>query len=312
MKEYINVIANFRRNKMGKREIKADILLILTALIWGLAFVAQRKGAEHLGAMSFNGIRFIIGSISLMPLIAYRNKRHNPETREFDLKKGVLMGSLAGVILFIAASLQQMGVAHTTAGKAGFITALYMVIVPILGIPLKQKTNMNTWIGIGLAVIGMYLLSINGSMSISKGDLLVLMGSFFWAVHILIIDSFTKKMDSICLSSIQFAVCGILSMVTALFFEDITFAAVRAAMVPILYGGVLSVGVAYTLQAVAQKSAKPSHAAIFLSLESVFAFLGGAVILNEMLMVKEVLGCILIFVAIIITQIKPKKIKLYN
>lgn len=297
---------------MTKTQLKANILLLLTAAIWGLAFVAQKVGAEHVGAFTYNGIRFALGSISLIPLILFLNKkkRENEETQNNDrdsLKFTVKAGIIAGCALFIATSLQQMGVMGTTAGKAGFITGLYMVIVPILGLFLKQKVNKSTWIGIVIAIIGLYLLSINEDFSISNGDLLVLIGSVGWAVHILLIDNFTKKIDPLKLSSVQFATCSILSLVMAIIFEDINMVGISGAMVSILYGGLLSVGVAYTLQVVAQKNAKPSHAAILLSMESVFGALGGAMFLGERIGTRGLVGCILIFIAIIISQLKPSE-----
>ncbi len=297
---------------MTKTQLKANILLLLTAAIWGLAFVAQKVGAEHVGAFTYNGIRFALGSISLIPLILFLNKKkgENEETKNNDrdsLKLTVKAGIIAGCALFIATSLQQMGVMGTTAGKAGFITGLYMVIVPILGLFLKQKVNNSTWIGIVIAIIGLYLLSINEDFSISNGDLLVLIGSVGWAIHILLIDNFTKKIDPLKLSSVQFATCSILSLVMAIIFEDINMVGISGAMVSILYGGLLSVGVAYTLQVVAQKNAKPSHAAILLSMESVFGALGGAMFLGERIGTRGLVGCILIFIAIIISQLKPSE-----
>jgi drug/metabolite transporter (DMT)-like permease len=293
---------------MTKIQLKANMLLLLTAAIWGLAFVAQKVGAEHVGAFTFNGIRFALGSISLVPLILFFNKKKSKldeNSDESSLKPTIKAGIIAGCALFIATSLQQMGVMDTTAGKAGFITGLYMVIVPLLGLFLKQKVNKSTWIGIVIAVIGLYLLSINEDFSISKGDLLVLIGTVGWAVHILLIDNFTKKIDPIKLSSIQFATCSILSLVMAIIFEDINMVDISAAIVPILYGGLLSVGVAYTLQVVAQKNAKPSHAAILLSMESVFGAIGGAMFLGERIGARGLVGCVLIFIAIIISQLKP-------
>ena len=296
---------------MTKKELKANVLLLLTAAIWGFSFVAQRVGSEHLGAFTFNGIRFAIGSISLVPLIIFfhRKKENKVDEKlkvtEANKKQIFKAGLIAGIVLFAAAALQQIGMASTTAGKGGFITGIYMVIVPVLGLFLKQKTNRNTWIGIGLAIIGLYLLTITNGFSIGKGDLLVLMSSFMWAIHILIIDNFTKKIDPLKLSCIQFATCSVLSLVIAFGFETITVSGVEGALMAILYGGILSVGVAYTLQVVAQKDAKPTHAAILLSMESVFGVIGGALFLGEKLNGRGLIGCVLIFIAIIISQIKP-------
>ncbi|MDF2522004.1 MAG: family transporter [Clostridia bacterium] len=291
---------------MNSKQLRSNLLLLLTAAIWGFAFVAQRVGSQFVGAFTFNGIRFALGSISLVPLIIYFNKKKKNESEsQISTKETILFGALIGVILYIAATLQQIGLIYTTAGKASFITGLYMVIVPIIGIFLKQRIGRNSWIGVALAVVGLYMLSINEDFSISFGDMLELIGSLFWAVHILAIDYFTKKIDPIKLSSIQFATCAVLSMITALIFEDITVAGISSALVPILYGGLLSVGIAYTLQAVAQKEAKPSHAAIILSMESVFGAIGGALLLGESMSTRGLIGCVLIFGGIIFTQIKP-------
>lgn len=298
---------------MITREVKSVLILLLTAAIWGFAFVAQRVGMQHVGAFTFNGVRFILGSISLIPVIYYFNNKskseqlttaskETKENEEADLKTTIKSGAIAGCVLFIAASLQQVGLIYTTAAKAGFITSLYIVLVPILGIFLKQKTHFSTWIGAMTAVVGLYLLSINESLTISFGDLLEVIGAFFWAAHIQLIDRFVKNVDAIKLSSIQFAVCGILSFIVALIFENINLSGIYSALVPILYGGIMSAGVAYTLQAVGQKYAKPSHAAIALSMESVFAAIGGALLLSETLPMRGYVGCGLMLLGMLIAQ----------
>lgn len=305
---------------MTKKELKANGLLLLTAAIWGISFVAQRVGSEYLGAFTFNGIRFALGSLSLIPLILFSDRKKEKKQEkiiqgdnDFNRKNyTVKVGLIAGCVLFVAASLQQIGMTYTTAGKGGFITGIYMVIVPLLGLFLKQKTGKNTWIGIALAIVGLYLLTITEDFSIGNGDLLVLVSSFMWAIHILIIDNFTKKIDALKLSSIQFATCSILSLAIAFISETITMEGIQGALVAILYGGLLSVGVAYTLQVVAQKDAKPSHAAILLSMESVFGAVGGALLLGEKLNGRGFIGCVLIFIAIIISQIKPSEVKISN
>lgn len=302
---------------MSNKTLRANMLLLLTAAIWGFAFVAQRVGSQYVGAFTFNGIRFAIGSLSLIPLIIYFDKKKKNEniedkTIEEVPKKSILPGVIVGVVLYIAATLQQVGLIYTTAGKASFITGLYMVFVPIIGIFLKQKIGKNSWIGVGLAVIGLYLLSVNENFNISYGDLLEVIGSVFWAIHILTIDHFSNKMDSLKLSCIQFATCSVLSLITAVMFESITMTGISQALIPILYGGLLSVGVAYTLQVVAQKNAKPSHAAIILSMESVFGAIGGAVLLGEVMSGRGYIGCILILIGILVSQIKitPKEAEL--
>lgn len=299
---------------MNNKRLVANMLLLLTATIWGFAFVAQRVGSQYVGAFTFNGIRFALGSISLIPLIIYFNKRkkndsNNESNIEVTTKKIILPGMLVGTVLYIGSTLQQIGLIYTTAGKASFITGLYMVIVPIIGIFLKHKIGKNSWIGVGFAVVGLYLLSINENFNIGYGDLLEVIGSFFWAVHILTIDHFTNKVDSLKLSCIQFATCSFLSIISALTFEQITISGLSQALIPILYGGILSVGVAYTLQVVAQKNAKPSHAGIILSMESVFGAIGGALLLGESMSTRGYIGCILILAGILVSQIKffPKQ-----
>lgn len=289
--------------------MRANMLLLLTAAIWGFAFVAQRVGSEYIGAFTFNGIRFALGSMSLIPLIFYFDRKRNynnknESTIEFSTKKIIIPGILVGSIAYAGSTLQQMGLTYTTAGKAGFITGLYMVIVPIIGIFLGHKISKNSWTGIGLAVIGLYFLSINENFTIGYGDLLELIGSVFWAVHILTIDYFSKKVDPLKLSAIQFATCSLLSLISAFIFERVTIDSISQALLPILYGGLLSVGIAYTLQVVAQKNAKPSHAGIILSMESVFGAIGGALILGESMSTRGYTGCLLIIGGILVSQIK--------
>jgi len=280
------------------------MLLMLTAAIWGFAFVAQRVGMQYVGAFTFNGVRFALGSISLIPLIIYfKNKKTAEQPEETASASALVPGIIAGSVLFFGASLQQAGLAYTTAGKAAFITGLYIVLVPLLGIFLKQRVGLNTWLGVVLAVSGLYFLSVNEDFTIAFGDLLEIIGAFFWAVHILVIDYFTKKVDALRLSCAQFAMCSALSIITALIFEDISVSGLSQAAIPILYGGLLSVGVAYTLQVVAQKHAKPSHAAIILSMEAVFAALGGALLLKENMGVRGYLGCALMFAGMLLTQV---------
>lgn len=253
---------------MNNREMKANMLLVLTAAIWGFAFVAQRVGMQYVGAFTFNGVRFALGSISLVPLIIYFNKKKAAEPSEETDASALIPGIIVGSVLFIGASLQQIGLAYTTAGKAAFITGLYIVLVPLLGVFLKQRIGLNTWMGVVLAASGLYFLSVNEDFTIAFGDFLEIIGAFFWAVHILVIDHFTKKVDPLKLSFVQFVMCSVLSIITAFIFEDVSVSGMSQAVIPILYGGLLSVGVAYTLQAVAQRHAKPSHAAVILSMET--------------------------------------------
>ncbi|MDF2677120.1 MAG: putative permease, superfamily [Bacillota bacterium] len=288
-----------------KKEVKSVLILLLTAAIWGFAFVAQRVGMQHVGPFTYTGVRFALGSISLLPVIYFFNKKNSNKEKvieEADLKTTIKSGIMAGCALFIAASLQQVGLVYTTAAKAGFITSLYIVLVPILGIFLKQKTHTKTWLGAFTAVVGLYLLSINESFTIEFGDLLEIIGAFFWAAHILLIDKFVKNVDAVKLSCVQFATGSILSIIFAIIFEDINITGIMQAAIPILYGGILSGGVAYTLQAIGQKGAKPAHAAIALSMEAVFAAIGGILLLSEILSVRGYIGCALMLLGMLIAQ----------
>lgn len=291
------------------KELQSSILLLLTAMIWGFAFVAQRVGMDYLGAFTYNGIRFLLGSISLIPVIKIFGKS---SIEEDDNKSIIKYGILAGCILFIGATLQQVGLIYTTAAKAGFITTLYIILVPIMGLVLKHKVAQNIWIGAIVATIGLYFLSINENFTIGYGDLLQLIGAIFWAIHIIVIGQFARKVDSLKLSSVQFATCGILSLIVAVIFEDIQIVNISKSLVPILYGGFMSVGIAYTLQVVAQKHARASHAAIAMSMESVFAAIGGILLLGEKLPPRGYIGCILMLLGMLISQADNFKIKGFN
>ncbi|MEA3363492.1 MAG: DMT family transporter [Thermodesulfobacteriota bacterium] len=287
--------------------IKADILLLLTATIWGFAFVAQRVGMDYVGPFTFNAVRFALGSLSLLPLILFLQKRQpNTKQQHFsaDTNKSVLFGGiLAGGALFAGASLQQAGLVYTTAGKAGFITGLYVVIVPLLGLFWRQRPRIGTWLGAILAAIGLYFLSVNEEFTISPGDLLVLIGAFFWAGHVLLIGWLAPRTDSLKLAAAQFAVCSLLSFLTALAIETMTFASIWQAAVPILYGGIGSVGIAYTLQVIAQRDAHPAHSAIILSLEGLFAAIGGWLLLGEVLSLRGLFGCAMMLAGMLFSEL---------
>ncbi|WP_094604053.1 hypothetical protein SPSIL_044840 [Sporomusa silvacetica DSM 10669] len=283
--------------------MKSNLLLLLAAAIWGFAFVAQRVGMEHVGPFTFNGVRFVLGSLSLLPLIFYfQNKPQS--SPKVNAMGALLPGFLAGLILFTAASLQQIGLIYTTAGKAAFVTCLYIVLVPILGIFLQQHVSKATWLSAVLAVVGLYLLCVKESFFISYGDLLQLIGALFWSVHILLIDHFADRVDVLKLSFFQFVTCGLLSMGTALGLETITLAGLSGALIPILYGGFCSVGIAYTLQVVGQKHSPPAQAAIILSMETVFATIGGFLLLDEWLGFQELVGCALMLAGMLLTQLQ--------
>lgn len=290
------------------KKAKSVILLFLTAIIWGLAFVAQRVGAEYVGTFTFNGIRFLLGAISLLPVIFFFEKLSKDTYNKEKIKKTAIVGLLAGIILFTASTLQQAGIDITkSAGKAGFITGLYMVIVPFIGIFMHKKTSVYTWLGALCAVLGLYLLCVTENSGIGYGDFVLLAGSVFWAFHIIIIDSFVEDIYPLRFAAIQFLVCGLISIICALCFEKIEFSAIKSALVPILYGGFMSVGVAYTCQILGQKDADPAFASVILCTESVFAAIGEAIILGTTLSLRGYLGCVVMFAGIILSQITPKR-----
>jgi len=284
---------------------KSNLLLLLAAAIWGFAFVAQRMGMDYVGPFSYNGVRFALGALSLVPLILFYKKTSQRKTKEEQgLKKVMSAGLIAGAVLFLGASLQQIGLIYTTAGKAAFITCLYIVLVPMAGLFLKQYISMTTWLGSLVAIVGLYLLCVKDSFFMSYGEFLELIGAFFWTIHILVIDRFARKVDVLQLSFFQFITCSALSLLTALVIETISVESLRLALVPILYGGICSVGIAYTLQVVGQKNAQPSHAAIILSMETVFAAFGGWLILNEKLGVQEVIGSAIMLAGMLLSQMQ--------
>jgi len=283
---------------LNQRAYRADSLLLLAAIIWGSAFVAQRVGMSYVGPLTFNGIRFALGAMVLLPLI--RRRDPEPEVEGGPVQHRMVWptvggGALAGLVLFVAATLQQVGLVYTTAGKAGFITGLYVIIVPLLGLLWGHQPGWGGWLGAGLATVGLYLLSVTGIFTFAPGDLWELFGALFWAIHVLLLSWLSPRMDGIRLACAQYVVCSLLSLIVAGFTEAITRDGLHGALIPILYGGILSVGVAYTLQVVAQRDAPPTHAAIILSLEAVFAALAGWLILDEMLSLRGLIGCILMF-----------------
>ncbi len=285
---------------MKTRALKSDLILLLVAGIWGLAFVAQRVGMEHVGPFTFNGIRFGLGGLSLLPFLFFPRNR-----MEDTFPTGLLpSGMLAGTVLFVGISLQQVGIVYTTAGKAGFITGLYVVIVPFLGLFIKAgRTSAGTWVGAFMAGTGMYLLSVTKDMTIAFGDLLVFISAVCFALHILIIGRVSARFDTVRLSLIQCLVCTVLSLAVALGFETLSLTSILNTAFPLFYGGVLSVGVAYSLQIHGQKHSPPSHAAIICSLESVVAVIGGWIILNEILSGRAVMGCGLMLAGMLVSQL---------
>lgn len=288
---------------MKTGQMRNSLLLLLTAFIWGAAFVAQSVGGEAVGCFTFNGVRSLIGALVLLPVIWLMDAK-----KKEDQKTLIMGGICCGVMLCIASNFQQFGISFTTVGKAGFITAMYILIVPILGLFMKKKPGLQVWLGVVLAMMGLYLLCMTSeSFSLSKGDFLVLICAGFFSLHILIIDYFSPKVDGVRMSCIQFLVCGILSMVMAFIFETPEVSVILSGWLPILYAGVLSCGVAYTLQIVGQKNMDPTVASLILSLESVFSVLAGWLILNQTLSLRELSGCVLMFLAIILAQLPQKK-----
>lgn len=271
---------------------------MLTALIWGSAFVAQRVGMNYVGPLTFNGVRFALGALVLLPLMRWRNQYTRSKDRIHQTNvawHGLWGGGLAGLMLFSGATLQQVGLVYTTAGKAGFITGLYVIIVPMMGWFLGHRPGWGGWVGAFLAGIGLYLLSVIGAWTFAPGDIWELFGAFFWAAHVLILSWLSPRMDRIKLAFTQYVVCSVLSLLVAGFTEMITLHGIESAVIPILYGGILSVGIAYTLQVVAQRYAPPTHVAIILSLEAVFAALAGWIILGETLSLRGLIGCAFMF-----------------
>ena len=283
---------------MASKKVQAELMLILVAIIWGFAFVAQRLGMEYLGPFGFNACRFLLGAASLTPLLFFFGNRQS-------IKHIIRPGLLAGLILFAGASFQQAGLVYTSAGNAGFITGLYIIFVPLLGLLTRQLTNLNTWIGGVFAVIGLYLLSFQDIESINTGDLLVLAGAICWALHVLLIAKVAPEVDNLRLAICQFVVCATLSGITALILEPQSFTLNNALISwkPIAYAGLISVGIAYTLQIFAQKHAPPAHAAIIMSLEAVAAALGGWWILGEQFTQIALIGCTLMLVGMIVSQL---------
>ena len=298
-----------------KLQLRNSFLLLLTAAIWGVAFVAQSVGMDYVGPFTFNMIRSVIGGIVLIPCIFLLDKISPKEKKELSAKeqkkerKTLLTGGICcGILLAFATNFQQIGIQYTTVGRAGFITACYIIIVPLIGITFfKKKCRFTIWLAVILALVGLYLLCITEEFSIGYGDFLVLVCSFLFSLHILVIDYFSPLVDGVKMSCIQFFVCGIVSGIPALFTETIVWTNVLQAWMPVLYAGVMSCGVAYTLQIVGQKNMNPTVASLILSLESCIAVLAGWIILGESLTSREVKGCILMFAAIVLAQIPEKK-----
>ncbi len=292
------------------KRIQSNLLLLLTALIWGSAFVFQGDAADHLGAFSFNAVRSLVAGVALLPVIYFMSRARKargesaPEHKQGGRKLLIAGGVLCGVVLTIASAFQQLGMQFgVNSGKAGFLTALYIIIVPVLGIPLKKRAHFTLWISVLLALVGLYFLCIKDEFRIETRDLLVIACGFCYALHILVIDHFSPRVNSVKMSCIQFFVCGVLSALVAVFTKERTTGAqMLAAWLPILYVGLLSSGVGYTLQMVAQKNTSPAMASMLMSLEAVFAALAGWLLRGQALTVRELIGCAVMFAAILLAQ----------
>lgn len=300
---------------MKKANMKGSALLLLTACIWGVAFVAQSVGMEYVGPFTFNFVRSILGGVVLIPCIFFLNRgeksgsaeKISEEEKKAQRKTLLTGGICCGIALCLATNFQQIGIKYTTVGKAGFITACYIVIVPVIGLFRKKKCSPVIWLSVLLAVLGLYLLCINEQFSIGYGDILVFICAILFSVHILVVDYFSPKVDGVKMSCIQFLVCGLLSGVVMLFTEQPQFSGVLLAWKPIAYAGIMSCGVGYTLQIVGQKGMDPTVASLILSLESCISVLSGWLLLGQTLSMREGLGCAVMFAAIILAQLPAKE-----
>ncbi|MDP2238269.1 MAG: DMT family transporter [Bacteroidales bacterium] len=287
---------------MKNKRIQSNILLLAASLIWGFAFVAQRRGMDFTGPLTFNGIRFLLGALTLLPFMLL----FKPSISFSFLKNRMLLlhGIMAGLALFVASSFQQVGIIYTSAGKAGFITSLYILFVPAFGLLRRQSSGPKVWTGAIIATIGLYLLSVHENMQMDMGDLLVLISAVFWAMHMIVLSYIAPLHDFRVLAFIQFFVSGFISLVLAFIFESPDFNQLSNAALPILYAGIASAGIGFTLQVAGQRHARADHAALILSLEAVFAVLGGYLLLQEKMTVLDLTGCALMLAGVIISQYK--------
>lgn len=291
---------------MNKLVVRSNLLLFTVAFIWGSAFVAQRMGLDHVGPHFFNAVRFSLAALFLLPFI-YIYEWKLPQRKNIYTPKVFIGGLFAGVVLFAGATFQQVGLGYTTAGKAGFITGLYVVLVPLIGMFLKIPIKWNTFAGALIAATGLYFLSVTEDFTMSYGDVLELIGAFFWAGHILILDRYSPHVCPLRFTLIQIIACAVLSMGLSLSTEELANQNFWAALPPMAYSGLLSIGIAYTLQIVGQRHALPSHAAIILSLEAVVAAFAGWLILNEILNNQALFGCGLMLFGMVISQFPFKR-----
>ncbi|MCK9447900.1 MAG: DMT family transporter [Bacteroidales bacterium] len=292
---------------MKSQPFKPNILLLTAALIWGFAFVAQRKGMEHIHPLTFNGIRFLLGAVVLLPFLT--SSKRKKATASWSNKRLWFHGILAGFALFVAASFQQLGIVYTTAGKAGFITSLYILFVPAFGMITGHRSGRSVWLAALLATAGLYLLSVHEQIELSIGDILVLISALFWAMHLIVLSYIAPLHDAKWIAFIQFLFTGLLSLLLAIGLESPNLSAILQTAYPLLYAGIMSAGIGFTLQIAAQGRARADHAAIILSLEAVFAAIGGYIILGEKMNITQLTGCLLMLIAVVWIQLKPSEVK---
>lgn len=287
-----------------KREFKASIMLFATAIIWGLAFVAQAAGMEHLGPLSFTASRCFVAVVFLyLTYKFFMMKSASYREEKFDMKRTLVGGSICGLVFTIAINLQQVSLIYTTAAKASFLTALYIVFIPVIGLFFGRRPSVKIIICIFLAMVGTYLLSIKGGLKINRGDLIVILSALVFAIHILLLTKYSTNTNAVLVSLVQFAVCGVISLVGALVLEDISMEAILKSQATILYVGILSSGVGFTIQLMALKDLEPVVASMICSLESVFGALFGWLILSQEMTEREIFGAIIIFLATIFAQV---------
>lgn len=301
------------------KKMQSNILLLITAAVWGAGFVAQKSGA-HIGAFTYNGIRTVIAGLFLIPIIIILDKVMNKseiEAKKSSVQKAaekktlIIGGICCGIVLFVASTLQQYGITFTTAGKAGFITSLYMVLVPILSVVIGKKVRPIMWGCVAMGAVGLYMLCMtDDSFKLQVGDLFVLICAFAFAIHIMVIGHFSPKCDGVRLSCIQFLVAGAIGCVCMFIFENPEMSEILDATIPILYAGIVSAGIGYTLQIVAQAHAEPTTASLLMSLESVFSVIFGMLLLHEVMSARELTGCLIIFIAVILSQLPSREERL--
>lgn len=304
---------------MKKQETLGNVLLLFTALIWGIAFVAQKQGMDHVGPFTFCGVRFLSSAMFVLIVVIVRDIVFHKKiilftSKKEDIKIAIIGGVLCGIALAIATMLQQYSIQETSAGKTGFITALYIVLVPIFGLAIKKKVKLVEWISVGIAGISLMLLcfkkeDIANNIYINKYDLILLLCACCFSIQILLIDHFSKKFDCLWLSAIEFLTCAIIGLIAMFLFEKPNIEGIKNAIIPILYAGIASGGIAYTLQFIGQKYTKPVIASIIMSFEAVVSLIAAAIIIHEKLDIQELIGCLFMFIAIMIPQINIQKKK---